>query len=143
NAAMFSVFDGLFLRPLPFLESDRLVELDETAPKWNLRFVGVANPDFYQWRENNSTFDGMAFFTGIGYNFADGNNVERVEGAQVTRDMLRVLRLKPILGRDFEEAEDRPGGAKVVLLNYGFWQRMFHGDRQVLGRIVKLDEQPL
>ena len=142
NSAIFSIFDGLVLRPLPFAQSNRLVELDETAPRWNLRYVGVANPDFYEWRKSNSTFDAMAFFTGASYNLSDGRNVERVQGAQVTRDMLDVLSLKPAIGRDFRPEEDRPGGAKVVLLNYAFWQRAFQGDRQVLGRIVKLDEQP-
>ena len=62
NAAIFSVFNGLFLRPLPFAESDRLIELDETAPKWNLNNVGVSNPDSYEWRKSSSIFDGMAFF---------------------------------------------------------------------------------
>lgn len=142
NAAIFSIFNGLFLRPLPFAASDRLVELDETAPKWSLRYVGVSNQDFDQWRRSNSTFDGMAFFTGAGYNLSDGRSVERVEAAQVTRDMLDVLRLAPIVGRNFTPEEDRPGGARVVLLNYGLWQRMFQGDWRVVGRIVKLDEQP-
>jgi putative ABC transport system permease protein len=142
NATIFSIFDGLVLRPVPFAESDRLIELDETAPKWNLRYVGVANPDFYDWRKSNSTFDSMAFFTVASHNLSDGRNVERVQAAQVTRDMLDVLRLKPMVGRDFRPEEDKPGGAKVVLLNYDFWQRAFQGDRQVVGRIVKLDEQP-
>jgi putative ABC transport system permease protein len=142
NTAIFSIFDGLVLRPLPFAESDRLVQLDETAPKWNLRYVGVANPDFYEWRKSNSTFEGMAFFTGASYNLSDGRNVERVRGTQVTRDMLDVLRLKPMIGRDFRPEEDKPGGAKVVLLSHDFWQRAFQSDSQVLGRIVKLDEQP-
>jgi len=91
--------------PLPFAESDRLVELDETAPKWNLRYVGVANPDFYRWRKSNSTFENMAFFTGANYNLSDGENVARVQGAQVTREMLGVLRLKPIMGRNFQVEE--------------------------------------
>jgi len=142
NAAIFSIFNGLFLRPLPFAESDRLIELDETAPKWNLRYVGVSNPDFCEWRKSNSTFDSMAFFSGASYNLATGETVQRVEGAQVTRDMLDVLRLKPIIGRNFQPEEDKPGGAKVVLLNYDLWQRMFRGNREVLGRVVKLDEQP-
>jgi hypothetical protein len=96
----------------------------------------VANPDFYEWRKSNSTFDSMAFFTGASYNLSDGRNVERVQAAQVTRDMLDVLRLKPMIGRDFHPEEDKPGGAKVVLLNYDFWQRAFQGDRQVLGRAL-------
>src|SRR5258708_4906370 len=142
NAAIFSVFNGLFLRPLPFAESDRLIELDETAPKWNLKYVGVSNPDSYEWRKSNSTFDAMAFFTNVSYYLSDGGAAQRVQGAQVTRDMLDVLRLTPLIGRDFRSDEDKPGGAKVVLLSHDLWQRMFQGDRNVLGRVVNLEEQP-
>ncbi len=142
NGAIFSIFNSLFLRPLPFPESNRVIELDETAPKWNLKYVGVSNPDFYEWRKSNSTFDAMAFFTNVSYNLSDGGAAQRVQGAQVTRDMLDVLRLTPLIGRDFRSDEDKPGGVKVVLLSHDLWQRMFQGDRNVLGRVVKLDEQP-
>src|SRR5579864_8356278 len=60
NAAIFSIFSGLFLRPLPFTESERLVDLDETAPKWNLTYAGVSGPDFDHWQKGNSTFASMA-----------------------------------------------------------------------------------
>ena len=141
DAAIFSIFNALFLRPLPFAESDRLIDVDETAPKWNLTHVGVSAPDFYEWRKGNSTFDSMAFFRGPSYNLSDRGAVQRVGCAQVTRDMLDVLRLQPLFGRNFTPEEDKPGGAKVVLLNFGLWQRMFQGDRNVLGRVLQLDEQ--
>ena len=140
NSAIFSVFDGLFLRPLPFAEPDRLVDLDETAPKWNLKFVGISNPDFYAWREANKTFDATAFFDGEGYDLSDNHaGAQRIRGARVTHDMLDVLRLKPALGRNFLPEEDRPGGAKVVMLGYALWQRIFQSDRSVLGRVLKLN----
>ena len=139
NAAIFSVFNGLFLRPLPFPEAEQLIDLDETAPKWNLHYVGVSNPDFYVWRKNNSTFDGMAFFIGNSFNVSDRGTAQRILGATVTYDLLDVLKLKPVLGRNFLPAEDLPGGPKVTLLGYDLWQRLFQGDRNVLGRVVKLD----
>jgi predicted permease len=141
NAAIFSVFNSLFLRPLPFAESARLIDLDETAPKWGLKFVGVSGPDFYEWRRSNSTFHSMAFFRGPSCNLSDRGTAQHVIGAQVTRDMLDVLGLKPAIGRNFSPQEDTPGGPKVVLLNYGLWQRMFQGDLGVLGRVLKLDEE--
>jgi len=142
NAAIFSIFDGLFLRPLPFADAERLIDLDETAPKWNLHFVGISNPDFYLWRKNNGSFDGMAFFTGGSFNFSDRGTAQRILGGQVTYDLLDVLGLKPVLGRGFLLEEDKPGGAKVAMLGYDFWQRVFQGDRNVLGRDVKLNEEP-
>jgi predicted permease len=141
NAAIFSIFNSLFLRPLPFTEADRLIDLDETAPKWGLKYVGVSGPDFYEWRKSNSTFQGMAFFRGPSYNLSDRGNSQRVTAAQVTRDMLDVLGLKPAIGRNFSADEDEPGGPKVVLLNYGLWRSMFQGDPNVLGRVLKLDEE--
>ena len=111
NAAIFSIFNGLFLRPLPFPESQQLIDLDETAPKWNLHYVGVSNADFFAWRGNNSTFDGMAVFRQNSFNLSDRGNAQRLLGANVTHDLLNVLRLKPALGRNFLPEEDRPGGA--------------------------------
>jgi predicted permease len=139
NASIFSIFNGLFLRPLPFPEAEQLVDLDETAPKWNLHYVGVSNPDFYVWRKSNSTFDGMAFFSFNSFNLADRGTAQRILGAKVTYDLLDVLKLKPALGRNFLPAEDLPGGPKVTLLGYDLWQRLFQGDRNVLGRVLKLD----
>lgn len=141
DAAIFSVFDSLVLRPLPFAEPDRLVDLDETAPKWNLKFVGISSPDLHEWRKDNGTFDSMAFFRGPSYNLAYEGRAERVRGAQVSREMLDVLRLTPVLGRNFDVPEDQPGGPKVVLLSYGLWQTVFHGDREILGQVLKLDEE--
>ena len=143
NAAIFSIVNGLVLRPLPFAESGRLVELDETAPQWNLRYVGVSVPDFVAWRAGNGTFDRMAFFTGASYNLAaDGAHAQRVSGVQVTHDMLDVLGLKPLLGRDFTTEDDRPGSNGVVMLTDDLWRHTFGGDPGVLGRVVKLDERP-
>lgn len=141
NAAIFSIFNSFFLSPLPFVESDRLMDLDETAPKWNLKHVGVSAGDFYEWRKSNSTFDSMAFFRGSSFNLSDHGNAERVEGAEVTRDMLDVVRLKPMMGRNFTQEEDKPGGTKVLLLSYALWRRMFRGDPDVLGKVLKLDEE--
>jgi len=141
NAAIFSIFNSLFLRPLPFAEPAQLIDLDETAPKWSLKYVGVSNPDFFVWRKNNATFDGMAFFAQGSFNLSDRGNTQRVLGGNVTYDLLPVLGLKPVLGRNFLPEEDRPGGAKVVMLGYNLWQRMFQGDRNVLGRVLQLDDE--
>jgi putative ABC transport system permease protein len=142
NAAIFSIFNGLFLRPLPFAQPDRLVDLDETAPKWNLKYVGVSNPDFYAWRKQNTTFDAMSFFDGSSFNLSGLGQAQRIQGARVTHDMVNVLKLKLELGRNFLPEEDKPGGAKVALIGFDLWHRLFNADRNILGRILKLDNQP-
>ena len=142
NAAIFSVFNSLYLRPLPFPDSSRLVDLDETAPRWNLPYVGISAFDLLAWRKNNSSFDGLAFFRKASYNLASGDATGHADGAQVTYDMLEVLRLAPELGRNLSKEDDQPGAANVALLGHNLWLRMFHGDRRVLGQVVKLDDEP-
>lgn len=143
NAAIFSIFNGLFLRPLPFPEPERLVDLDETAPKWNLTRVGISNPDYDAWQKGASTFEGMAFTQTGGANlWQPGVAAQRIDTAQVTWNMLRVLRLKPALGRDFAPGDDRPNGPRVALLGYGLWMRLFNRDPQIVGRTIQFNEQP-
>ncbi|HYL78233.1 MAG TPA: ABC transporter permease [Bryobacteraceae bacterium] len=141
NAAIFSIFNGLFLRPMPFADAEQLIDLDETAPKWNLKYVGVSNPDFFAWRKSNSTFDGMAVFAFGSLNLSDRGTAQRVLGGNVTYDLLPVLGLKPVIGRNFTSDEDKPGGAKVAMLGYDLWHRLYQGDRGVLGRVLQLDNE--
>jgi predicted permease len=142
NTAMFSVFNGLFLRPLPFPSPDRLVNLDETAPRWNLEFVAVNYQDFANWRENNTTFDAMAVFDQDDFNLATEDEPARVTAELVSHDLARVLGIEPVLGRHFTLEEDTPGGGRVVQLGYATWLGRFAGDSAVIGRSVTLDGEP-
>jgi len=142
NGAIGGAFNSLFLKPLPFADPGRLIDIDETAPKWNLRYVGLSEPDFFAWRAHNTTFDSISFFITPDFNLSQPGPARHISVAKVTPDMLNVLRLKPVLGRNFLAEEDRPKGEKVALLGYGLWQRAFGGDRDVLGRIIVLDDEP-
>src|SRR5262245_58100033 len=142
TTAIFSIFNALFLKPLPIEEAERLVDLDEEAPKWNLEYTAVAPPDFVAWRSESTTFDSMAAYDDTSFNLSGHGEAERIEGALVTHDMLSVLRLKPILGRGFLPEEDRRGGPRVALLSHGLWQRLFGGRRDVLGQVLQLNGEP-
>ncbi|MGC4056306.1 MAG: ABC transporter permease [Paludibaculum sp.] len=142
NAAIFSLFNGLFLRPFPFPNAERLVDVDETAPQWNLEFVGTSNYDQDLWRRSTQTFEGIAFFTGGGGNLSGEGSVQRVRGAQVTWNLLDVLGLKPALGRSFTPADDKPGAPDILMLSHGLWQSAFQGDREIVGRVLKINERP-
>ena len=143
NTAIFGIFNGLLLRPLPFRDAARLIDVDETAPKWQLHYVGITSADFYLWQKGNRSFESLAAFAEGGANLSGDNGVlQRVRTAQVTCNLLDTFGLKPALGRNIAAAEDRSGGAKVVLLSYRLWQSLYHGDRGVLGRVVKLSDQP-
>lgn len=142
NALIFSVYDAVFLHALPFADSARLVDLDETAPRWNLPRVGVSNADFYSWRQSNFSFESIAAFRDLSFTLSIGGGAQRADAEQVTRDFLGVLHLQPLIGRNFSFDEDSPGGGRVVLLGYDFWRDAFQSDRTILGRVIKLDELP-
>jgi putative ABC transport system permease protein len=139
TTAVFSLLDGLFLRPFPFREPDRLMYLDETAPKWNLDYTGIFYGDFVAWREHTRAFEGMALLDTEGANVWDGSTSERLDVTRTTYDFPAVLGVAPLLGRTFAAEEDRPAGAAVVLLSEGYWRRRFAGARDVVGRSLTID----
>jgi predicted permease len=142
NTTIFSIFNGLFLSALPYPSSGRLLYLNEAAPKWNLpKDVGIAYPDFYAWRAQNRTFDSMAVWGSANWNLSGSGEAVHVEGVTVSWDLARTFGIKPVLGRDFTEQEDRKGGAKVVMLGYDLWRSKFAGSGDVLGKVLKLDDQ--
>lgn len=142
NIVIFSIFNAFYLRPFPFAEPSRLVDLNETAPRWNLKYTGLAYREFNGWRENNRSFKGMAAWTYLSCNASSAGGVDWIRGARVTHDLASLLRIRPVLGRSFTAEEDRLGGAKVVMLGYGFWQRQFGGKQDVIGQTLRLNDQP-
>ncbi len=139
NVVVFGLINGLFLRPFPFPEPDRLVYINETAPRWNLEVVGVNFPDFVQWRKDARLFDGLALYDGESFNLSDGAGAERIEGAIVTHDFAAVLGVRPLIGRTFTPEEDRPRAEKVVVINETVWRDRFDRAGDVLGRTLKLN----
>lgn len=142
NVFVFSLLNGLYLRPLPFRDPARLVDLDETAPRWQLEYTGIAYPDFHAWRAQNRTFQGMGVWSSASFNLSSQGTTERISGLEVTHDLAEVLGLQPVLGRGFTADEDKPGGARVALLGYKTWQRLFAGQKDILGQVIRLDGQP-
>src|SRR2546428_12658382 len=86
NVVIFSISNGLFLRPLHFKDPERLVNLDEVAPKWNLEYTGLAYFDLVEWRSQNQTFEAMGAWQDTSFNFPVKGNAERVEGGRATHD---------------------------------------------------------
>ncbi len=139
NVVVFTLVNGLFLRPFPFPDPDQLVYLNERAPKWNLDQTGINYPDFDLWRKNNQTFAGMALYGGTSFNLSDEHGAERIIGGLVTHDFLAVLRLQPLRGRFFTPDEDRPNATRVVVISEGTWRTRFGADEGVLGKTMQLN----
>jgi predicted permease len=142
NVVVFGLVNGLFLRPLPFPDADRLVHGNETAPRWNLEVVGVNFPDFVQWRNGARLFEHLALYDVESFNLSDGAGAERIEGVLVTHDFAAALGVRPILGRMFTAEEDRPKAAPVVVINETVWRDRFSRSPEVLGRTLKLNGVP-
>jgi putative ABC transport system permease protein len=142
NTTIFSVINGMLLRPLPFKDPERLVHLDEKAPKVGFETTGLSFPDFSDWRSRSRSFDRMALYEEGSFTLASGNateRAERVEGARITASLFPLLGVEAIRGRHFLEEEDKPGAAPAAIIGYGLWQRRFGGDPGVIGRSARID----
>lgn len=142
NVAVFSLVNGLFFRPFPFDEADRLVFVNERAPTWNLDVTGVNFPDFDQWRKGQQLFEGLSVWTTSNLNLADGQSADRISAAVVSHEFATVLRIRPVLGRLFTADEDTPKGTPVTLISHALWQERFGGNPNVLGSTLKLSGRP-
>ena len=142
TTGIFSVFNGLFLRPLPFDDPGQIVNLDETAPQWNLEFVAVSYIDFVAWRDQNETFEAMAVFDSESVNLSLDGEASRVDASMISEGIFAVLGIEPALGRPFTAEEDLPGAESVVLLGHTLWRDRFGAAPDVLGRSLSLDSTP-
>jgi putative ABC transport system permease protein len=137
NTAIFSVVDGMLLRPLPYGDSERLVFLSEASKE--IPDMSISIPNYLDWKQRNKVFDEIAAMRSNGYNLTGGQFPELLSGAQTTANTFTTLGVKPILGRTFLPEEDRPGGNPVVLLSQSLWKSHFSSDRNVLGKTLTLD----
>jgi putative ABC transport system permease protein len=137
NTAIFSVVNGVLLRPLPYKDPDKLVRLGE----WSRQVPGmsVSYPNFKDWRVRNHVFDGIAATQFDSYNLTGGDEPERLQGRNVSYNFFDVLGVAPALGRPFRADEDRAGASRVCMISHGLWQRRFGGDRKIVGKPLTLN----
>lgn len=138
--AIFSVVHGVVLKPLPFHEPERLVQLWTQTDNGR---DGVNGADHRDWREQNTVFEDIAAFNALAnFNLTGGGEPERVLGARISANLLPVLGVTPLLGRNFTEAEDEIGNERVVLLSHGLWQRRYQADPTIVGNTIRLAGVP-
>ena len=138
NSAIFTLVNAYLLRPLPVAEPGRLVLVSEIQAAKG--FVGsVSFPTYLDWREQNQVFEELAAVRGEDFNLTGTDEPERLYGARVSAGFFRTLGVRPILGRGFLPEEDKPGGARVVVLSRGFWQRRSGARPDILGQALTLD----
>jgi putative ABC transport system permease protein len=142
NAAIFSVVNSVLLRPLPFPESQRIVWIWETDENRNVHRGTASQAEFLDWRDRNHSFEELAAWRELFFTLTGNGEPEQNWGSQVSGNFFRLLRVKPVLGRDFLAEEEQPGHERVVMLSYALWQRRYGGDPSILGSSITLDDQP-
>jgi putative ABC transport system permease protein len=143
NAAIFSVVNTVMLRPLPFANPDGLVRVWESNIERDRPTFAVSHPNFLDWRSQARSFQSIAATTNAGFTWTSTADAQVVQGLNVTATFLPTLQITPVLGRNFLDEEDRPGGnTRVVIVSDGFWRRALGSDPNAVGRSLTLNGLP-
>src|SRR5688572_28090259 len=138
---VYSIIDGILLRPLPIKDPDRVMLARETSP--NGTDMSLAWPNYQDWRKRQTSFESLAVWRGLTANLTGIEQPRRLNVRHVTWELLSALGVAPALGRDFTSADDQPGVARTAIVSHGFWQRQLGGTAEALGRQIMLDETPV
>jgi predicted permease len=149
NTAMFSVVNGVLIKPLPYPKPDELVAIWHAAPGLDFRGqlfdrLPVSPAMYFTYREESKTFKEFGLYRLGGASVTGVGQPEQVRTLGVTYGTLQALGVQPVLGRWFSEEDDSPGGPEPdpVILSYGYWQRKFGGDKNAIGRTMTIDSRP-
>src|SRR5262247_586966 len=141
NTAIFSIVNAVLLRPLAYQEPACLVNVQERGEGGGTGFP-PSYPNFVDWRAQNTAFASIvAVRQNESFNFTGAGEPERLQGRLVSAEFLSTLGVKPLVGRDFLAEEDRAGATPTVILSYGFWQRRFRNDPNIIGKQLTLNLQ--
>ena len=148
--SIYSVVDGVLLRPLPLPEPSRIVAIWQTYPRWKTNDVlasmwdriSLSQPEFRDLVRLQRSFSNIGIWSGGRTLLSTGDRAEDVRTLRASGSLLATLGVKPFMGRTFTADEDTPHGARVTLISYELWQSRFGGTRDILGRVVSLDDVP-
>lgn len=139
NAAIFSVVNGLLLKPLPYPDGERLVDVYNSYPTNGLDYAGSSIPDYLDRRTAPALAD-LALYSPSSFSFADTSGPERLMGSRATPSLFSTLRVQPALGRAYTEAESQTGADQVVMLSHELWRTHFAADPAIVGREIRLND---
>jgi len=138
STAVFSVYDTVLLRALPYQDAQRLVVLRENIPSIT-DMLPITALEYVRVADQATTLDDLTLADRLGFNLLGEGEPVRVDGALVTGNFFKVLGVSPWRGRDFTSADDRPGANDVVIISHGLWQRRFGSDPSLVGRTIRLN----
>src|SRR5262249_29497334 len=142
NAVVFSVIEGILLKPLSYPHPEELVTVMHSAPGINIPQLPSAPSNNFIYREQNTTFQDMSLAQQDSVSITGVSEPEQVPALSVTDGTLPILGIPPAHGRVFNKQDDSPGAQDTAVLTYGYWQRKFGGDPAVVGRNITVDGKP-
>jgi putative ABC transport system permease protein len=143
NTAIFSVINTVLLKPLPYPEPDRIMQVVRGFPDFRDGGGSASIPKFMAWKKND-VFEAMAAydFAGPGMNIGGSDHPEQVKGIHVSSEFFRVFGVSPAIGRTFTAEEDMPNGPKVVIIGNQLFSRRFGGDLRLVGTPILIGGEP-
>ena len=139
NISVFSVVEGVLLKPLPYQHPESRVGVWHTAPGLNIDEVNMAPSNYFIYREQNRVFEDIGIYQGDSVSVTGKGNPEQVQALDVTDGVLPILGLTPVLGRWFNRVDDSPSGPDTVMLSYDYWQSRFGSDKSIVGQTIRVD----
>jgi len=141
NTAIFSVVNGVLLRPLPYPQPERLVMVHGISLQAAQEKTPLCEADFLDWKSQNHVFESIAAFSSNRFNYTGGESPEQIEGAWVTSDFFSTIGVQPAMGRAFLPGEDLPNTPQTVVISDGFWRRYLGSSPNVIDQQITLNSR--
>ncbi|HJU89470.1 MAG TPA: ABC transporter permease [Gemmatimonadaceae bacterium] len=142
TTSIFSVVSAVLLRPLPYVDAERIVFIAEQERGSVHKETTTSYPNYLDWKAVAKSFEAMGLYDGWSPTIAEGGEAERIKASLVTAEIFDVFRVRPILGRAILPSDNVTNGEPVGVISYGLWQSRFGGDPSVIGRVIQLNGRP-
>ncbi len=143
STAMFSLVNGVMLRPLPYEDPGRLVLVWGANPRLGLGRTWVSGPDFVEWQKHQTCFDHIAAFRNHEFAVKHEESLHAIAGARASASFFDVMKVKTVLGRTFRQDEETPGVNRVAVISHRYWRDRLGRDPTAIGRTLIVDEEPV
>jgi putative ABC transport system permease protein len=142
NSAIFSVVNGVLLRPLPYGEPERLVVVRQTLSQPQTPSLGFSEKELVDYRSASHALESLVEYHSMSFTLLGNREAERVQTGVVSPEFFDVLGVTPLLGRSFRAADDAPGADAVLMLSYDYWMRRHGGDPAIVGKVFRMNNRP-
>ena len=141
TTAIFSSVYSLMLKPLPYQEPERIVELYTSAVKAGLNHMPANIPFYMDYSQNGTSYESIGLWTFFYSLVGEKDSVVRLPGARMTAEIFSILRIQPVIGSFFTKEQNKPGADKVIVLTQSYWRTQYQESPEVLGKEVRLDDE--